>query len=86
VRALLGTYDTTIDGLAITIGEAAGTLYATQTAGTPDELTAYACDEHTVGLRFERTRLAFTRSGDGIDRLTIESPGLTLEARRRVGG
>ncbi len=84
VRTLLGTYDTTIDGLSITIGEQADTLYATQTASTPEELTAYAFDEHMVDLRFERTRLDFTRSADGIQNLTIKSPGLTLEARRRV--
>lgn len=83
VAALLGSYDTPIAGLSITISERNGALYATTTDGTPDRLTAYRLDDDAVGLRFERTRLEFARSGEGVDRLTIASPGLTLEATPR---
>ncbi|MFO8150013.1 MAG: hypothetical protein R6T93_06935, partial [Trueperaceae bacterium] len=83
LAALPGTYDTAIEGLAIAVTVTGGKVYATQTGGTPDELTAYALTDEVVGFRFERTRLDFARAGGRIERLTLKSPGMTLEATRR---
>ena len=83
LAALPGTYDTPIEGLSIAVTVKGGKVYATQTGGTPDELTAYALTDELVGFRFERTRLDFVRAGERSERLTLKSPGMTLEATRR---
>jgi len=83
LAALPGNYDTSIDGLSIAVTVRGRKVYATQTGGTPDELTAYALADGLVGFRFERTRLDFAREGGHIERLTLKAPGLTLEATRR---
>ena len=83
LAALPGTYDTPIEGLSIAVTVKGGKIYATQTGGTPDELIAYALTDELVGFRFERTRLDFVRAGERSERLTLKSPGMTLEATRR---
>jgi len=83
LAALPGTYDTPIEGLSIAVTVTGGKVYATQTGGTPDELTAYLLVDEVVGFRHERTRLDFAREGGRIRGLTLKAPGLTLEAARR---
>lgn len=83
LAALSGTYDTPIEGLSLAVTVQGGKVYATQTGGTPDELTAYLLTDEVVGFRHERTRLDFSRAGARIERLTLKAPGMTLEATRR---
>ncbi|MFU8888772.1 MAG: serine hydrolase [Trueperaceae bacterium] len=83
LAALPGTYDTPIEGLAIAVTVTGGKVHATQTGGTPDELTAYALTDELVGFRHERTRLDFARAGGRVERVTLKAPGMALEARRR---
>ncbi len=84
IAALLGTYDTPIAGVSLTITAHDGALSLTRTASAPESLTAYKLDAATVGLRSARARLDFARDGERITRLTLKEPGLTLEATKRA--
>jgi CubicO group peptidase (beta-lactamase class C family) len=80
--ALVGEYHTPVDGLAFTITVHAGKVYAAQTGSAPEEIKAYTLGEHLVGFRLKRDRLDFLRTPDGVNRIIIKTPDLTIEARR----
>jgi CubicO group peptidase (beta-lactamase class C family) len=84
VAALLGDYETPIEGLAFTISANEEKLYLTQTGGAPEEIKAYKLTDEVIGLSLRRTRFDFTRESDGtIVHLTIKALGMTLTAVRR---
>jgi hypothetical protein len=85
VAALLGNYDTPVDGLAFTISASEDKLYLTQTGGAPEEIKAYKLTDEAIGLSLRRTRFDFARESDGtIVHLTIKALGMTLTAIRRA--
>jgi hypothetical protein len=83
IAALLGEYVTSIEGVAFTITTHDSKIYATQTGGTADEITAYKLDDSTVGLRSKRARFDFVREQGAITRLILKTPDITLEAPRK---
>lgn len=82
VEALVGSYQTPVEGLAFRVTAREGKLYAAQTGAPPREIKPYKLTSALVGFRLDRVRLDFTREGDAITGLVIKMPSTTLEARR----
>ncbi len=82
LAALVGEYDPPVEGLSFTITAHAGKIYVAQSGSPPTEIKAYKRTDDLVGFRMEGARLDFVREGDGITRLIVKAPGMTLEAPR----
>lgn len=82
-EALVGDFDGPIEGLAFTFTARAGKVYVTARGGIPEEVSPFQLSDDSVAFRHKRTRFVFTRMDGRIERLTIKSPGMTLEAKRR---
>jgi hypothetical protein len=83
IAALVGAYDSPLEGVAYTITAHNGKLYFTETGGAAEEIKPYKVDEDVVGFRRQRMRLDFVRENGKITRLVMKAPGLTLEAPRK---
>ena len=83
IAALLGEYTTPIDGMAFTITAQAGKLYVAQTGGSYEEIKAYKLDANLVGLKLKRSRFDFVREEGGIFHMSLKTPDMTIEARRK---
>ncbi len=81
--ALVGDFDSPIEGLSFAFTAREGKVSVTRPGGTPEEIRPIALGDEEVVFRHKRTRFAFARADGRIDRLTIKSPGMTLEAKRR---
>jgi hypothetical protein len=82
-QALRGTYQTPVEGLALTISIHKDKVYAAATGGAPEEIKLYRYDEEMIGFRMKRARLDFVRQDDTIARLIFKAPDLTLEAHKQ---
>ncbi len=82
VQALVGEYETPIEGLSLRFSSIGGELHVTDPGGTPEALQPYRLTDDTVVLRRKRVRYEFALEGDVSTRLTIKSPNTTLEATR----
>ena len=83
IAALVGEYDTPIEGIAFTVTAHEGKVYAAQTGGPPEEITPYKLKEDLVGFRLRRSRLDFVREKDVITRMVLKMPDITIEALRK---
>jgi Domain of unknown function (DUF3471) len=83
LAALVGKYETPIEGVAITITAHEGKVFAAQTGQPPEEIKAYKLDDELVGFRLKRIRLDFVREKDVINRVVVKMPDMTIEAERK---
>jgi hypothetical protein len=83
IAALIGEYATSVEGLAFTVTAHQGKIYAAQTGQPPEEIKPYKMNDDWLGLTFKRYRLDFAREKDGIHRLVLKAPGITIEANRK---
>lgn len=83
VAALVGEYDLPVEGMTFTITAHEDKIYAAQTGGAPEEITAYKLNDDLVGFRLRRSRLDFVREGKTITHLVLKAPNMTLEAPRK---
>jgi hypothetical protein len=83
IAALIGEYDTPIDGFAFTVTAHEGKVYAAQTGGSPEEIKPYKLTDDLVGFKLKRSRLDFMREKDVITRIVLKAPDMTIEARRK---
>jgi CubicO group peptidase (beta-lactamase class C family) len=83
LAALVGKYDTPIDGVALSITAHTGKVYATLTGESPEEIKLYRFDPELIGFRMKRNRLDFVRQNDAITRLIFKTPDMTLEASKK---
>ena len=83
LAALVGKYDTPIDGVALSITAHNGKVYATLTGESPEEIKLYRFDPELIGFRMKRNRLDFVRQNGAITRLIFKTPDITLEAPKK---
>jgi CubicO group peptidase (beta-lactamase class C family) len=83
LAALVGKYDTPIDGVALSITAHNGKVYATLTGAAPEEIKLYRFDPELIGFRMKRNRLDFVRQNGAITRLIFKTPDITLEAPKK---
>ena len=81
--ALLGVYHTSVEGLAFTISAHEGKFYVIQSGGAPQEIKPYKVSAEWVGFRLKQNRFDFERGAQGIQRLVLKTPDMTLEAVRK---
>jgi CubicO group peptidase (beta-lactamase class C family) len=84
IAALVGQYDTAVDGVSFTITAHGEKIYAAQTGEPPKEISLYRVNDELVGFRIDRFRFDFVRENEAITRLVWKDPFMTLEAPRRV--
>jgi hypothetical protein len=82
--ALIGTYDTDIEGVSFRISRKNDAVYLTQEGGSPVEIKPVKLDDSQVTFRIQRTRFEFVRDDDGINTMVIKTSEMNLEARRRT--
>lgn len=80
---LVGNYDTPIDGVAFSITAHEGKVYIVQTGGSPEEIKPYKMNDSTIGFKLRRSRFDFLREKDGIQRMVLKTPEMTIEALRK---
>ena len=83
IAALVGEFDTPIDGVAFTVTAHEGKIYIAQTGNPPEEVKPYKLNDELVGFRLRRDRLDFLREKDVIDHVVVKTPDLTIEAHRK---
>lgn len=83
VAALVGVYESHVDGLGFTITAREGKYYFASTGGPAEEMTPTRCDDELVAFRTKRVRLAFVRTEGSITHLEIKAPSMTIEAPRK---
>jgi len=81
--AVLGTYDTPIEGLTFTVAAGADRILVTQAGATATTIEPYRLEDDAIWFRAKRTRYEFVREGERVTRLLVRGSGLTLEARRQ---
>jgi CubicO group peptidase (beta-lactamase class C family) len=84
LAALVGVYQTPIEGLAFTVTNHDGKVFIVSTGGTPDEIKPYKLTLECAGFTFKRTRFDFVREGSVIPRMVLKQPGFTLEAAKKA--
>ncbi len=84
IAALVGEYDSPIDGITFTITAHKGKIYMAQTGSPPEEIKAYKLDRDLVGFKVDRLRLDFVRDNNAVTRLVFKTPFVTVEAPRKV--
>ncbi len=82
VEALIGRYDTPVEGLGFAVTSRLDKVYITQTGGPPQEVKAYKLTDEWIGFTMGRARLDFARQEGEIRRLLFKGPATTLEAVR----
>ena len=83
LAALVGEYATPIAGVAFTVTTHAGKVYLADTGKPPAEIKPYKLNDDLVGFRIEHSRFDFMREKNGITRILLKTPDMTLEAVRR---
>ncbi len=83
IASLVGEYATPVEGLAFVITAQQGKFFAAQSGKALEEIKPYKLDEECIGFRMKRTRLDFMREKDGIRRMVVKTPDLTLEALKK---
>jgi CubicO group peptidase (beta-lactamase class C family) len=83
LAALVGEYNTPVEGVAFHITSHAGKVYAAQTGQPPEEIKPYRLDDELVGFRLKRSRFDFVREGQVFTRLVLKTTDMTIEAIRR---
>jgi deoxyxylulose-5-phosphate synthase len=83
IAALVGVYDTPIDGVAFTVSAHEGKIYVAQTGRPPEEIKPYRLNNDLVGFRLRRNRFDFVREKDVIVRMVLKTPDITVEAPRK---
>jgi hypothetical protein len=83
VAALVGEYNTPIDGVAIYISAHNDKVYAHLTGEAPEEIKLYRFDAEFIGFRRKRNRLDFVLQDGTITHLIFKSPNTTLEAPKK---
>lgn len=81
--AVLGEYQTAMDGVAYSVTAHDGKVYISETGDAPREVSLYKLSDDLVGFRRERVRFDFVREKDAILRLLLKGPDLTIEASRK---
>ena len=82
LAALVGEYQTPVEGMVFTVTVQAGKIYLAQTGAAPEVIKPYKLEQAVVGFRLKRIRLDFIREKNGFPRLVIKSPDFTIEAKR----
>ncbi len=82
--ALVGDYQTAVEGVAFAVSVHEGKVYITQTGDVPLELSPYRVSDKLLCFRWKRSRMEFVREQGAITRLVLKSPDFTLEARRQA--
>jgi CubicO group peptidase (beta-lactamase class C family) len=83
IAALVGEFDTPIDGVAFTVTAHEGKIYVAQTGNPPEEIKPYKLNDDLVGFRLRRDRLDFLREKGAIDHMVVKTPDFTIEAQRK---
>jgi hypothetical protein len=84
IAQLVGAYESPVEGLAFAVTAHDGKVYLSQAGGAPDEIRPYRLREDLVTFRTKRERYEFARDAEGISRLVLKTPYMTLEASRRA--
>jgi hypothetical protein len=82
--ALIGEYQTPVEGIAISITAHNGKVYAAQTGSAAEEIKLYRLDAGLIGFMMKRNRLDFVRKDGRITHLVLKTPDITLEAPKVV--
>jgi len=82
LTALVGEYQTAIEGLAFTVTIRDGKVFQSPTGGAAEEIKPYKLTDEWVGFTIKRDRFDFAREGGKVTRLVFKAPGMTLEAKR----
>ena len=80
--ALVGVYQTPIEGLAFTVTVHDGKVFQAPTGGAAEEIKPYKLTDEWVSFTIKRDRFDFAREGGKVTRLVFKAPGFTLEAVR----
>lgn len=83
ITALVGEYNTSIEGIAFTVTAHEGKIFVAQTGRPPEEMKLYKLNEDLVGFRLRRSRFDFVREKDAITRMVLKTPDVTIEAPRK---
>jgi CubicO group peptidase (beta-lactamase class C family) len=84
LAALVGEYDTPIDGFAFTVTAREGKVYFANSDSHAWEITAYKLTDDVVGFKSDGSRrYDFVRENGVISRITLIWPDTTIEARRK---
>jgi CubicO group peptidase (beta-lactamase class C family) len=82
IAALVGEYELEIEGFTIAITAHEGKLYAAQSGAAAEEIACYKLTDELAGFKIRRSRLDFAYGDDSVA-LTLKSPGMTLEGKRK---
>jgi len=80
--ALVGVYETPVEGVAVTVSRRADSLFIGVTGSAPRAATAYRLSDDRVGFRIDRSRFDFELAGDRAGRLTYHGDGVILHAEK----
>jgi CubicO group peptidase (beta-lactamase class C family) len=83
IDALIGEYNSPIDGIAFAITAHAGKVYVAQTGSPPEEIKPYKVNDAVVGFRLKRIRLDFVNQNKEFTHIVIKTPDMTIEASRK---
>ena len=83
IAALVGKYDTPINGVAFSVTTHEGKVYIADTGGTAEEVKPYKMSDDTIGFKWKRVRFDFVREKDSINRMVVKTPTITIEALRK---